>query len=817
MSPDSRDRHWGWRAWRVACAGLAVALAIPAAAHAQDGLKINEIFVSWSTEPASSWVEIHNSTNRAIAFEHLVITNAEGRGHFGIGPSVIEAGEFLVVGHLDAVDADIRQSGEQPGRGRNATHAFELRTHDGRILDTVLIGAPNLSGWRDDTGEVGTSFGPAIPINLSVGRFPDGHDTDRSGDDVIVLPYPSPGAPNGSIVPPCTHDDDARGVVLNEVYFGEHPGDRATAWIEIYNAGTATVDLSRWTVRTETTSESLVGTWLDPSIGPGEFLVIGGSAVPGRDATLIDGLSAGDRTTSAVRLMDCSGQAVDSLVFGAPNTQGIRDDTGEVATRFAPRPASGVSMARRRDGVDTDDSAADFVLEADPTPRAPNRVHTCAPGHLVLNEIRPGPTGEVGGEGWIELYNPSGDSVQIEGFVLDVDRERFDGGAPLPALEVPAHGYLVLGPAGSPYIDATLPFAIPFAGAQTVGLQLRDCAGTTLDTVLYGTPNTAALVDDSGAPGESLAPDPPPESSIARVPNGRDTDRSGADFRVEPQPTPGAENREPIYTLCDRAGFPPVVINEVSAWPFYEGQAWVELYNPGQSAWRLDGWSLEATTASGGPQTWSWPGPTRIEPGGFLVIAGETADVSDERVGLDLPDGTIASSIILRDCIGARVDTVLYGPPSPDQLEDDRGQQAAPFAEVQTPGAALARREDGRDTDRAGDWAETWTPTPGEPNDVPLDEEREGCECATGGEGVGWAFWGLAVVVLTRRRPAPCGAAPRPDRPLRCGCRSTTAGRRDRAPCRCDRRRTGPRPAGPRCSPPRRPGRRPPRRRARRA
>ena len=95
--------------------------------------------------------------------------------------------------------------------------------------------------------------------------------------------------------------------------------------------------------------------------------------------------------------------------------------------------------------------------------------------------------------------------------------------------------YLVAGPqysnGGTP--DQTYGAAHFLAAGGGVGL--RDAAQTLIDSVGYGTA-TNAFVESAAAPA------PPNGESIARTPNGTDTDHNSADFVVATTPTPRAAN-----------------------------------------------------------------------------------------------------------------------------------------------------------------------------------------------------------------------------------------------------------------------------------
>jgi hypothetical protein len=62
------------------------------------------------------------------------------------------------------------------------------------------------------------------------------------------------------------------------------------------------------------------------------------------------------------------------VLYDSPNSNNLRDDTGNIGTHFALDVESGYSLARNTDGLDTDNCEADFRDENNPTPGLPNRV-----------------------------------------------------------------------------------------------------------------------------------------------------------------------------------------------------------------------------------------------------------------------------------------------------------------------------------------------------------------------------------------------------------------------------------------------------------
>ena len=99
---------------------------------------------------------------------------------------------------------------------------------------------------------------------------------------------------------------------------------------------------------------------------------------------------------------------------------------------------------------------------------------------------------------------------------------------------------------GGPSVDfadhnAAVTLDMGNAFSNSAAVRLVNCEGTPIDTVVYGSPNSDGWHDDSGFTATSLAPTPTEGSSLARLPNGVDTDQCGADF-ASTSNTPGAAN-----------------------------------------------------------------------------------------------------------------------------------------------------------------------------------------------------------------------------------------------------------------------------------
>ncbi len=156
--------------------------------------------------------------------------------------------------------------------------------------------------------------------------------------------------------------------------------------------------------------------------------------------------------------------------------------------------------------------------------------------HLVINEIMVGSSSSASDE-FVEIFNPCSSAVDLSGWSL-VYRSASGSNdiklADLSSLAMGAQGYLVLGgSAFSGNADQTLASGLASAGG---GVALHDSTNDTVDSIGYGSANNGLI--EGGAAPEA----PEYDSSLARTPNGNDTDNNASDFQVDSSPTPGKAN-----------------------------------------------------------------------------------------------------------------------------------------------------------------------------------------------------------------------------------------------------------------------------------
>ena len=160
-------------------------------------------------------------------------------------------------------------------------------------------------------------------------------------------------------------------VRINEFSTGVD-GALTDEFVEIVNAGTASVDLSGYKLvyRSATgTSDVSLGVLPDgTTLAAGAFLLFGGSGYAGAHPADLSFSTSLSSSGGGVGLRDPTGTLVDSVAWGTA-TNALVEGAVAVAPTIAASP--GKSDGRHPNGHDTNDNSVDFT-EGDPTPGAHN-------------------------------------------------------------------------------------------------------------------------------------------------------------------------------------------------------------------------------------------------------------------------------------------------------------------------------------------------------------------------------------------------------------------------------------------------------------
>lgn len=536
------------------------------------------------------------------------------------------------------------------------------------------------------------------------------------------------------------------GVLINEVVYDPTGSDGTQEWIELCVDDGASYDLSGWSIEAGGASFGVVYSFAAGSVGPGEYVVVGGGVGDFADA-LEDALQNGGSESDGLRLVDADGNVVDTLLYDSPNDNLLPGDGEDSSVTPAADVSEGHSLGRWPDCSDSNVPGTDFADYASPSQGVANvdpggedtgdtgdsgdsgdtgdsgtssSADCSGSASVVINEFYV----ESGAE-WIELHNAGG-GVALEGWELAFGSSSYKDPVALDAVSLAGGDWFLIGTGGG---DQTASLDL---GNSSGAIQLR-CGGAVVDTVVYGE-DASDWVEDPATDGAAYAPGPESGQSLARWTDGYDTDVCADDFHVS-SGTPDASNGDYCPPTCDVTGAEGLKINEFlsDASSTDDGYEWIELFNAGSTTISLDDFVVEVGTQEFG-EAYSFGGCTDLAPGDFVVIGGSGVPEADYVADFSLGNGSSScDGIQVLDCEGRVLDRVFYGEGSPETSFFADGEpvetECVPAADA---GYSNGRATDGVDSDSVDDWAAFSTVSPGESNG---SSSTGGTDCS-GSDGV---------------------------------------------------------------------------------
>jgi hypothetical protein len=422
-------------------------------------------------------------------------------------------------------------------------------------------------------------------------------------------------------------------IVINELVSDPVTGN--DEWVELYNAGTTTVDVTGW------------------------FLVEGGGSVTPLTGVidagsfkLVEGIVGSlNNPGDSVILKNTNGDGVDSVVYGDWDDGNTSDN--------APMTVDPQSLARIADGIDTNVDSVDFKVTTKPTPTSGNVIiapvvssgggggsrtttntvvtkntQSFKSSDIVINELVSDPVDS--GDEWVELYNTTKSDIDL------MDWTVLDGSNAVTTLlgSIKSLGYFVVEkPKGN----------LNNAGDR---VQIKDPSGNIIDVLSYGNWNDGDPSDNA-----PVASDP---RSLARDAQSRDTNNDKTDFFVTETVTKGKQNiittsnTNATTTITSDLTIDKVMVGVTIKFsevlPNPEGvdaeNEFIELYNPNDIVVYLRGWKVRDESG----KTFTF-GDEVIAPKGFLVLEAETSKITLNNS---------SDQLYLFDASGSEIDSLLY-------------------------------------------------------------------------------------------------------------------------------------------------------------
>jgi hypothetical protein len=709
--------------------------------------------IAWAGTSAyatDEWMELWNPGGGAVSLSGWTLTDG-GDIHIALTGTIVAGGYYLLERTDDTTVADVPADQIYSGALGNGGENLILMDPAGRVLDSIMAA----TGWPAGNSAIfnsmeRTGLGNTWCTNDGVHR----NGLDALGQPIHGTPrqafsgYCAPAstlsptrtstatktptltktdsptvtattqweatettAPSPTIaVTPTPFFNPAGTILISEIGWAGTAFSADDEWIELHNPGMNLVDLTGWSLD----DANHIHINLHGTLPSGGYFLLERTSddsiadIPA-DAIYVGALS---NTGAILRLYDPAGALVD-VAGEIPWTAGTstpvqasmeRTDTGTWCTN------DGI----HRNGLDSGGSPIDG------TPRQPFSGY-CAPltpthtatrsatptvtrtatwimspypiGSIFINELGWGGTAASSSDEWMELWNPGGTDIALNGWRI-TDGDKFSVSL---MGTIPSHGYFLL-ERGDDSTIRDIPADQIYEGIlENTGAALRLIApsGTIIDEA-----NAAghAWPAGSGSPEyqsmerSSMSPESWRSNNNLQH-NGEDAD--GFPVRGTPRMPNSALFPTPMPTALPRG----LMINEILPKPGTDwngdgktdlGDEFIEVFNEGDTAADLSGWFLD-DLPHGGSHPYRIPDGTIIAPKGLLVFFHKQTKIS-------LGDSGDGAWLLAPD--GSPIDGINY---SYTRWRD----------------SAWGRYPEGIGEIRLG-----FPPTPGQPNRLPPDLEN---------------------------------------------------------------------------------------------
>lgn len=341
-------------------------------------------------------------------------------------------------------------------------------------------------------------------------------------------------------------------ILFSEIFYDTPGTDSAEEWIELYNGSNSTVDLSGYTITDNNGSGSTYTFPSGSSIAPNSYFTVatnasGFLAIYGYNADQYGSIAALNNGGDALILKDNQNNVVDQVAWEGGASGGVPSGWGSASNPVA---STGQTIYRSNVNSDTDTYTDWAVASGNGDPQTQASVPTL--NYVMFSEIFYDTPGTDSNEEWIELYNPTTQSINISGYSI-VDNNGSGSTYTFPSgTNIDAESYFTVAVNQNGFnalyaADAYQYGSIPSLNNGGDALLLKDNSGNTVDQVAWENGTTGGVPT-----GWGTGPTASTGQSIYRVDlttdSDTDSDWSTLSNNGSPATIPMADTTPPVIS-----------------------------------------------------------------------------------------------------------------------------------------------------------------------------------------------------------------------------------------------------------------------------
>jgi len=302
------------------------------------------------------------------------------------------------------------------------------------------------------------------------------------------------------------------------------------------------------------------------------------------------------------------------------------------------------------------------------------------PLEVVINEVAWMGTIVSYNDEWIELYNDTHSSIDLEGWIL---KGLLKGPEIKLSGQIPSQGFYLLERTDDETVPGILAEKIYTGSLNNSGenLELYDNFGNLIDVIncssgwFWGDNDTKQTMERKNPELEGSDHN---NWQTSQNPGGTPKTQNSIIVQIEPQPQ--AELDESVVEVKPQQPiiYPTgVVINEILPSPEGpdEEEEWIEIFNQNDFEVDLTGWQIQ--DVAGKTKTYTFPKEAKIAPQGFLVLPRPESKITLNNDG----DG-----LNLVNPEGKTIDSISYTEKAPKNKSFNRIENDWAWSSILTPG-----------------------------------------------------------------------------------------------------------------------------------